>query len=294
MGRPAKALLGDTRAVGSNPTLSALNRRDVMSAPPPDRRRESFDEAASDYNLYRFGYPDVVIADIITTSHLRPGSRVLELGCGTGQLTVPLARFGASVVAVELGPNLAALARQNLAHFADVQVEVGAFEDWSPPHEPFDAVVSASAFHWLDPGVRYSKSARMLKPGGRLTILHAHHVRGGTPGFFEDTQPFYMKWGLSDDPFFQPPRPADVPTTYPELAARPEFAAIERHRFEIPRHHTSETYVGWLKTDSLVASLDNHARQGFLSDIAKLIETSYRGTVARNFVYEVISAERRF
>ena len=294
MGRPAKALLGDTRAVGSNPTLSALNRSDVMSIPPPDRRRESFDEAAPDYNLYRSGYPDTVVTAVITTSRLRPGSRVLEIGCGTGQLTVPLAQYGAGVVAVEHGPNLAALARQNLAGFANVEVEVGAFEDWPPPHDPFDAVVSASAFHWLDPEVRYSKSARVLKPRGRLTILHAHHVRGGTPGFFEDTQPFYMKWGLSDDPFFRPPRPADVPTTYPELAARPEFAAVEWHRFEIPRHHTTETYVGWLKTDSLVASLDKHARRGFLADIAKLIETSYHGAVERNFVYEVVSAERRF
>lgn len=263
-----------------------------MSAPPPDRRKESFNEAAADYHHYRSAYPDDVVTDVIAASQLRPGSRALEVGCGTGQLTVPLARYGADVVAVELGPDLAVFARQNLAAFPNAQVEVSAFEDWPLPPEPFDAVISASAFHWLDPEIRYSKSARALKPGGRLTVLHAHHVRGGTPGFFEDTQPYYMKWGLSDDPFFQPPSPANVPAMYPELAERTEFSTVRRRRFEIPRQYTTETYVGWLKTDSLVNSLGTHARQGFLGDIGMLVDTRYHGAVARNFVYEVVSAER--
>jgi hypothetical protein len=45
-------------------------------------------------------------------------------------------------------------------------------------------------------------------------------------------------------------------------------------------------------TDSLVNSLDDHSRRGFLEDIERLIESKYNGTVARNFVYEVIAAQR--
>jgi DNA-binding CsgD family transcriptional regulator len=127
-------------------------------------------------------------------------------------------------------------------------VEVSAFEDWPLPDMPFDAVVSASAFHWLDPHVRFAKSARALRPGGSLTIVHAHHVRGGTPGFFEGTQPYYMKWGLSDDPFFKPPAPADAPVMDPELDAQPGFRSVRRRRFEIPRQHTTAAvwdHEGW-------------------------------------------------
>jgi SAM-dependent methyltransferase len=168
-----------------------------MSRSQPFRRKESFDAAASDYARYRSGYPGEVVDDVVSSARLASGCRVLEIGCGTGQLSVPLAWRGVELVAVELGPSLAAIARRNLAGFPGARVEVSGFEAWPLPAEPFDAVVSASALHWIDPDVRFSKTARALGRGGVLAIVHAHHVKGGTPGFFADTQPFYLPWGLS-------------------------------------------------------------------------------------------------
>jgi SAM-dependent methyltransferase len=258
----------------------------------PGRRRESFDAAADAYNSHRPAPPIEVVDAVIASSDLRQGSSVLEIGCGTGQLSVPLAKHGVELVAIELGPHLAALARRNLAEFPNARVEVGAFEEWQLPMHKFDAVVSASAFHWLDPAVRYSKAAEALRPEGFLTILHVHHVRGGTPGFFVDTQPYYIRWGLSDDPFFQPTAPADVPTMYPELDELQEFSSVERQGFEIPTRYSTASYIGWLRTDSLVNSLDDEARRGFLRDIEQLIDAKYHGTVARNFVYDLTVARR--
>jgi SAM-dependent methyltransferase len=258
----------------------------------PGRRRESFDAIADTYSLYRPAPPIEVVDAVIASSNLRQGSSVLEIGCGTGQLSVPLAKHGVDLIAIELGSHLAALARRNLVEFSNARVEVGAFEEWQLPTHKFDAVVSASAFHWLDPAVRYSKSAEALRREGCLTILHVHHVRGGTPGFFEDTQPYYIRWGLSDDPFFQPTAPADAPTVYPELGELQEFSSVERDRFEIPMRYSTASYVGWLRTDSLVNSLDDEARRGFLQDIEQLIDSKYHGTVARNFVYDVTVARR--
>jgi SAM-dependent methyltransferase len=267
-----------------------MRQAGVVSLPPTIRRKESFDAAASDYARYRSGYPDEVLADVVAMARLHAGSRVLEIGCGTGQLSVPLARQGVQLVAVELGPNLAAIARRNLTGFPDARVEVAGFEEWRLPADLFDAVVSASAFHWIDPMVRFPKAARALRPGGFLIIVHAHHVKGGTPGFFADTQPYYLRWGLSDDPFFEPTAPEDAPVMYPELEQLAEFEEVQRHRFEIPRHHTTDSYVGWLKTDSLVLSLDPVPRQSFLDDIQRLIDSKYDGEVVRNFVYDVIAA----
>jgi SAM-dependent methyltransferase len=258
----------------------------------PGRQKESFDAVAEYYDLYRAGYPDDVVDAVIAISRLSAGTRVLEIGCGTGQLSVPLARHGVELVAVELGPHLASRARQNLAAFPNARVEVTSFEDWPLPKQRFDVVMSASALHWVDPDVRFAKSAEALRPGGFLTIVHVHHVRGGTPGFFEDTQPYYMKWGLSDDPFFQPPTPAEAPKMYPELGQLEQFSSVERHRLEIPRTHSSESYVGWLNTDSFILSLEKEARRGFLRDIEQLIDSRYHGHVSRNFVYEITLAQR--
>jgi len=257
-----------------------------------ERSKDSFDAVAVNYDLFRPAPPRQVRDAIITLSNLHPGSRVLEIGCGTGQLSVPLAELGVDLVAVELGPRLASLASRNLKQFHNARVEVAAFEDWPLPQERFDAVVAASAFHWLDPDVRFAKSAEALHPGGFLTILHVHHVRGGTPGFFADTQRYYTKWGMSDDPNFQPPTPDNTPTMYPELEALSEFSSVQHRRFEIPMNYSTAAYTGWLSTDSLVNTLDDQARRGFLHDIEQLIDTKYNGTVSRNFVYELITAQR--
>ena len=256
------------------------------------RRRESFDAVAEDYNVYRSPHPQAVVDAIIAVSNLHNGSRVLEIGCGTGQLSVPLAQHGVDLLAIELGPRLAALARGNLKPFPNAHVETSSFEAWPLPSQTFDAVVSASAFHWLAPDLRFAKSAEALHSGGFLTILHVHHVKGGTDGFVADTQPYYLKWGLSDDLSFQPPPPDNVPLIYPELDHLPAFRSVARHHFELPMRYSTASYIGWLRTDSLVNSLKDTSRRGFLQDIARLIESKYNGEVVRNYVYEVIVAQR--
>ena len=263
-----------------------------MSSNESLRRKESFDAVADSYDAYRSPPPPQVVTAILRSSKLGDGSKVLEIGCGTGQLSVALAEHGVALTAVELGPQLAARAAQNLARFANARVELSSFEDWPLPSEKFDAVVCANAFHWLDPHLRAAKSAAALRPGGFLTILHTHHVSGGTPGFFADTQPLYVRWGMSDDPSYQLPAPDEVPVIYQEVDSLPEFRAVKRQRFEIPMSHTTSSYLGWLMTDSLVNTLDAESKQKFLHDMQDLIESKYGGAAIRNYVYEVVAAER--
>lgn len=223
-------------------------------------------------------------------THIDSGSRVLEIACGTGQLSVPIAERGATLMAVGLGPALAAIARRHLSRFPAAMVEVGKFEDWPVPAQLFDAVVRVNAFHWLDPPIRFAKSAQLLRPDGVFTIVHPHHVTGGTAEFSSAMQPYYVKWGLSDTPTFEAPDPADLPPMYPELDQLAPFTDVRRHRFECLVRYSSESYVGLLHTDSLVLSLDASAREGFLNDIGQLIDTHYDGHVSKKFVYEVIAA----
>jgi SAM-dependent methyltransferase len=258
----------------------------------PLRRRESFDSVAEFYDEYRTSPPNEVVDDVIASARLARDSKVLEIGCGTGQLSVSLAEYGVELTAVELGPHLADRARQNLRQFSNARVETSSFEDWPLPPEKFDAVVVANAFHWIDPHTRFSKVAEALSPSGFLVILHVHHVRGGTKDFCKETQPFYVKWGLSDDPAFQPTTPQEAPVMYPELDHNPGFKSVERHRFEIPMTYSTRSYIGWLNTDSLVNGLEKESRSRFLGDIEKLIESKHNGEIIRNYVYEVVVAQR--
>ncbi len=259
----------------------------------PERSRESFDAVAESYERHRAPYPQDVENAVIALADLHEASTVLEIGCGTGQLSVALAKHGVDLLAVELGPRLAARAQRNLAPYPNARVEVSSFEDWLLGSAKFDAVISATAFHWLDPEIRCSKSAEALRPGGVLAIVHAHHVRGGgTPDFAADSQPHYAKWGLHKDRSFQLPTASRLPPMYMELDDLPEFSSVERRRFEIARRYSTASYIGWLETDSLVNTLAAESRRDFLDAIQQLIESKYGGEVDRNYVYEVIAARR--
>ncbi len=72
-------------------------------------RRATFDRAAELYERARPGYPDELIDDVVALAGLRPRSRVVEIGCGTGKATLPLAEGGLRITCVELGASLAAI-----------------------------------------------------------------------------------------------------------------------------------------------------------------------------------------
>src|SRR5436189_21759 len=124
--------------------------------------RTTFDEVALLYDQARPGYPEALFEDVIALSGIPPGGRILEIGCGTGQATLPLARRGYRILAIELGENLAAVARRNLAAYPTVEIRTGAFEEWPVQECAFDLAVSATAFHWIDPTIGYAKVARAL------------------------------------------------------------------------------------------------------------------------------------
>jgi SAM-dependent methyltransferase len=138
-----------------------------------DARRygKVFDEMAAEYDRHRPAYPDELVDQACQVAGIGPGDRVLEVGCGTGQLTRGLLARGLHVTALEPGANLVALARQNLAGAGAVEFVPAKLEDAVLPRGQFQAVFSASAFHWTDPEVSWQQVADALVPGGTLALV---------------------------------------------------------------------------------------------------------------------------
>lgn len=130
-----------------------------------------FDEVAAEYDRHRPAYPDELIDQACRVAGIGRGEPVLEIGCGTGQLTRGLLARGLHVTALEPGPSLIALARQNLAGAGQVDFVNARFEDAQLPRERFRAVFCASAFHWIDPRVSWQKAADVLADGGTLALV---------------------------------------------------------------------------------------------------------------------------
>jgi ubiquinone/menaquinone biosynthesis C-methylase UbiE len=150
-------------------------RRAVTQESQQDRgarrhHRTLFDGAADLYQSSRPGYSDDIVRFISATAGLGAGARVLEVGCGTGQLTAVLARSGFSLTAIDIGPSMVGTARSRLGDPA-ITFQVASFEEFAAPAAAFDLIVSAAAFHWIDPEVKYARSARLLRQGGWLAVI---------------------------------------------------------------------------------------------------------------------------
>ncbi len=256
--------------------------------------RESFDPVAELYDRARPVYPAALVEQIAAAAELGPASRVLEIGPGTGQLTVALARTGAQVTAVELGAGLATVARRKLADFTRVRVEVAAFETWPAPADPFDLVASATAFHWLDPAVRIERTAAALRPGGLFARISTHHVAGGTVEFFAEAQRCYRRfdpdhtaadWTLPRTEVLTDTDPGNITT-----AGLFEPATLHRHRQDIG--YSTAEYVDVLSTYSAINRIPANDKQSLLSCLAGLIDSGYGGRIVKRYCFELRLARR--
>lgn len=139
----------------------------MSAADSAQRFGKAFDTVAAEYDAHRPGYPDELVDR--ACADLAAGDPVLEVGCGTGQLTRSLAARGLNVTAVDPGSRLLTLAAEKVD---GVRFLNAPFEGMELGDDQFRAVLSASAFHWIDPDVSWSRAAGALSPGGTLALLH--------------------------------------------------------------------------------------------------------------------------
>jgi SAM-dependent methyltransferase len=136
-----------------------------------------FDAVAGAYDRHRPTYPDELIDRACEVAGIGPGAAVLEIGCGTGQLTGSLIERGLRVTAVEPGRRLIAQARARLDGTGDLRFVNARLEEASLPEHHYSAVLSASAIHWIDPDVSWRMAAESLIDGGTLALISYFGVK---------------------------------------------------------------------------------------------------------------------
>jgi len=257
-----------------------------------ERLRATFTEDAELYDRARPGYPQRMFDDLAELAGAEADARVLEIGCGTGKATRPLAERGWRVTAVELGAEMAAVARRNLAGFAHVELVQAAFEEWPLPREPYDVVAAATAFHWIDPAVRVAKAADALRIGGALATVSTHHVAGGSASFFAEAQDCYERFDPSTPPGLRLRPASEIPEDREELTASGCFGPPVFRRYEWELTYTTQQYLDVLRTYSGHRALEPAARDGLLACIGALIDREHGGRVTKRYLTELRVAHR--
>ena len=197
---------------------------------------------------------------------------------------------------VELGENLAAIAREKLARYPDARVAASSFEDWplAELEGTFDLVVSATAFHWVDPEVRYRKGAAALRAGGSLALIwNRPDPEGGSEGFAQALSDVHRREAPELAEERRPPR-LDWATDKAGDMQRSGFfeRPTERiYRFGVP--HDAASYLRLLGTYSSHRALDEGTRRRLFAAVTRLIEEGYGGRVIEGYRSELYVARRR-
>jgi SAM-dependent methyltransferase len=262
-----------------------------------NRLRTTFDEAASLYDEVRPGYPEDLFDDIVSLSRIQPTGRILEIGCGTGQATVPFARRGYHILCIELGENMAAVARRNLEGYSHAEVRTGVFEETLLQEGTFDLAISGTAFHWLDPAVAYPKAAGALRVGGSLALFWNVHVHSNaSEGFFEAAQRIYEREApeiVGPEDYKGLPRPDKVPDRTGEIEGSGLFEAVTRRNYRWDEPYDAQGYIRVLNTYFGHRSLDDASRQRLFRSISDLIEEEYGGRIVKGYLTTLYVTKRK-
>jgi SAM-dependent methyltransferase len=226
--------------------------------------RFSFENVdATDYDELRPTYAPEAVQWVAERTRLEPGSLVVDLAAGTGQLSRRLVRLGVRVVAVEPAANMRAVLATNLP---DVTAVRGTAEAIPLDDGRADAVVVGNAFHHFDAEAALAEIRRVLRPGGGLALFWArtdgpdHGLRLGIREIDEVVErerasspivEAYRSW-------FEPPERIEG------------FTALERRSFATTRTMASARLADLYATSSDIASLPEPKRRRLLERIGEL------------------------
>jgi ubiquinone/menaquinone biosynthesis C-methylase UbiE len=232
-----------------------------------ERQRLLFDGVADRYEATRLGYPEEALQTVLVTAGIVDGGAVLEIGCGTGQLTRSLAGGRFAVTAIDPGPATIAEARHRIRDDT-VEFVVSTFEDF-PEDRRFDLVVSGTAFHWVDPAIAWNKTARLLKPSGWLALLHTGEqypepFGGALRQLWEKYSGRPVPWPPADPPWIE------------GMQASPWFGSSLVLAYRQPLTLTRDRVVAVERTRATFLGFAPEAQAGFTSDLRDLLREMQR------------------
>jgi SAM-dependent methyltransferase len=230
-------------------------------------RRDLYRGTARYYDRFRVPYPRALVDDLLERVAPARGGRLLDLACGTGQVSFAVHGSFAEVWAVDQEPDMTDLVRQKAAAagMANIRVLTSPAEDLPAAEESFDLIAIGNAFHRLPRAAVAASALRWLRPGRHLALLFS----GMNP--WEGDEPWQRAMaGVVDHWMTRTGGRDRIPPGYEEdRRQRPDVAVLRAAGFEVAAGHefpaahvwTAETLVGYAFSTSVLSpsALGGHA-----------------------------------
>ncbi|WP_297635947.1 class I SAM-dependent methyltransferase [uncultured Clostridium sp.] len=234
--------------------------------------RLKFNEDALNYEKYRPGYPKELFEELINYAQLDKSSKVIEIGCGTGQATLPILKIGCNVMAIELGNNLATYTKEKFKRYDNFKIINDDFINYNIEENKFDLVYCATAFHWLPIEEKYKKIKNILKKDGVLAIFWNHpFVSRNNDITNVKSKEIYDKYKPSKEKAIEFSQ-KDC-KKYIEELKNFGFKEVISKVYYRKRTLTSEEYIGLINTYSDHRALEEKIKYNFEKDMREAIDS---------------------
>ncbi|CAN5812638.1 class I SAM-dependent methyltransferase [soil metagenome] len=258
-----------------------------MVARADREQRLVFGEVAERYHLVRPAYPAAVVGRIADLAG--PGGVVVEVGAGTGKLTVALLAHDLAVTALEPSSEMASVLRRTCPDASVVEV---AFEEWAGPPAEAAVVAAGQSWHWVRAEVRLDLAHRALRPGGAVALAWNREQHAGPVG-------------AAIDAAYRRHAPVGRPVTAPvadgggieqgaadELTADDRFddVRVEEHHWPLTRPR--DEYLDLMTTHSPHRMLDPAVHDRLLTAIGDAID-GHGGTIHLDVRTTLVTVRRR-
>jgi SAM-dependent methyltransferase len=255
-----------------------------------DRLRLTFDSSADLYEAARPAYPEELFDDLVALAELRPGDRLLEIGCATGKATRRCSSASSPSRASSLarswrstrGAPWPAFRLSSTSRRRDVEGRARVVR----PRLRGDRLALGRSGNPLRQG------PRLLRPGGHLAFWRAQHAfPAGFDPFFAEIQEVYETIGESRGEEAPPP-PEDVPDERAEIEASGLFEDVQIRRYLWERSYTAEEYVALLDTFSGHIAMEAWKRERLYGEIRRRLAERPDGRVLRHW-HAILHVARR-
>jgi SAM-dependent methyltransferase len=227
-------------------------------------RHDLYQGTAQDYDRFRVPYPPALVDDLAGRIGADGTGRLLDLACGTGQITFALAGRFAEVWAVDQEPDMTAMvqAKARAAGLGTIRALISPAQDLAVPDASFDLVAMGNAFHRLPRVAVATHALRWLKPGGYLALLW-----GGGPGADLGPEPEDAPWQITmravrDRWLDRAGSGNRVPAGYDDdrrdhpdqvILEQAGFQIIGRYEFAFDHDWTPDALIGYLYSTSTMS-----------------------------------------
>jgi trans-aconitate methyltransferase len=240
--------------------------------------RQLYSGVASLYHQFRPRYPDSLIDQAIELSPLlkqNSDAHILEIGCGPGTLTLPLAKRGWRITAIDPGSGMIQQARQVCSDYSNVEFQEMPLQKFET-EQTFDAIIAASSLHWAlaedDRSGMIRKLHSLLKENGSLILLWnfprepSDTILDAIADAIGESKPFNFGNGSLQDHKARLTEHVLAP-----LEESQHFAPFVTHECELNEAFPVLSFVSYLRTLSNYITMQPEEQKAFFTTVEKTL-----------------------